>query len=294
VSYRRIVGLGLCVVDHTLVVDRFDLSDVRLRYTDHLTCGGGMIANALAQAALLGCNTHVLSVVGDDPAGRLVARDFRRAGVKTGRLIRSREFPTTICVVLVRRRGGERRFIAPDRRDIERRAPELDVSVIDARTILLVDGHFPQQALRAVRRARAVGAVVIGDFHTPSPSALRLLPYVNLPVVPLEFADAYCRGGPERVLRELRDQTGGIPVVTLGRRGGIYLENGAVRRYRARRARTVDSTGAGDAFHGALAAGLYHGRELAGALDLAAQAAARNCTALGARGRLLTLEEMER
>ncbi|UCE87684.1 MAG: hypothetical protein JSU66_08250, partial [Deltaproteobacteria bacterium] len=141
-KHRRIVGLGLCVVDHTLVVDRFDLSDVRLRYTEHMTCGGGMIANALAQAALLGCNTHVVSVIGDDPAGRLVVRDFRRAGVKTGRLIRSREIPTTLCFVLVRRRGGERRFIAPDRRDLERQAPDLDVSVVDARTILLVDGHF--------------------------------------------------------------------------------------------------------------------------------------------------------
>ena len=81
--------------------------------------------------------------------------------------------------------------------------------------------------------------------------------------------------------------------MTLGRRGGIYLENGVIRRYRAHPARTVDTTGAGDAFHGALAAGLYHGLDLADALDLAARAAAKNCTALGARGRLLTREEMK-
>jgi sulfofructose kinase len=293
VKFHRIVGLGLCVVDHTFVVDRFDLSEVRLRYTDELTSSGGMIANALVQCALLGCNTHALSIVGDDAAGRSIARDFQRAGVKTRRLILSPELPTTRCVVLVKRRGGERRFIVPDRQALERRAPDLDVSVIDRRTILLVDGHFPRQALRAARRARACGAAVIGDFHTPTPSALRLLPYVDYPVVPQEFAAAYCRGSAERALRALRAEGGGIPVVTLGRRGGLYLESGAVRRYRARRTRTVDTTGAGDAFHGGFAAGLYLGHDLAGALDLAAQAAAHNCTALGARGRLMTREEME-
>ena len=53
-----------------------------------------------------------------------------------------------------------------------------------------------------------------------------------------------------------------------------------------------DTTGAGDVFHGALAAGLFSGTDLPDALELAARAAAINCTALGATGRLLTREEM--
>jgi sulfofructose kinase len=81
-------------------------------------------------------------------------------------------------------------------------------------------------------------------------------------------------------------------VVTLGARGGLYLEGGRVRRYRARRVRVVDTTGAGDAFHGAFAAGLYFGFALEAALDLAAHAAALNCTALGGMGRLMTRSEL--
>ena len=81
-------------------------------------------------------------------------------------------------------------------------------------------------------------------------------------------------------------------MVTLGSRGGLYLEGGRVRRYRARRVRVVDSTGAGDAFHGAFAAGLYFGLDVRSALELAAHAAALNCTALGGMGRLMTCREL--
>jgi sulfofructose kinase len=95
-------------------------------------------------------------------------------------------------------------------------------------------------------------------------------------------------------LRELGEACRGQPVVTLGRRGGLYLDGARVRRFRAHRARVVDTTGAGDVFHGAFAAGLAHGMGFADALDLGARAAALNCGALGGAGRLMTRGEMPR
>ncbi|MDH3211849.1 MAG: PfkB family carbohydrate kinase [Myxococcales bacterium] len=290
--YRRVVGLGLCVVDHLYVVERLHWTETRLRYTEHCVSSGGMTGTALAQAARLGCDAHVLSAVGDDDGGRLVSRSLRAAGVKTGRLVRSRDLPTTIAVVLVARRGGGRRFLVPDRRALERRAPDFDLKLIDARTLLLVDGHFPAQALRAVERARAMGGAVVGDFARLGPEIRALLPFVDYPVVPLEFAEAYGAGDPRRALHRLRERYGGTPVVTQGARGGLYWHEGRIRRFRVHRVKVRDTTGAGDVFHGALAAGLCAGRDLPAALDLAARAAALNCTALGATGRLMTREEM--
>jgi sulfofructose kinase len=290
--YRRIIGLGLSVVDHLYVVDRLRLDETRLRYGERLVQSGGMIGTALAQAAQLGCEAHVLSLHGEDPEGRFVRRALRAAGVKTGRILRSRDARTTVAVVLVERRAGERRFLVPDRRELERRAPAFDLSPIDRRSVLLVDGHFPAQALRAVKRARRVGATVIADLNRPRPGSLALLPYVDYAIVPLEFGARWAGGDPERLLRRLRAETGGTPVVTLGARGGIYLAGEQVRRYRARRVRVVDTTGAGDVFHGAFAAGLCFGLELEAALDLAAHAAALNCCALGGMGRLMTRREL--
>lgn len=290
---RRIVGLGLCVVDHTYRVDGFDPDAPRLRFSERRVSSGGMTGTALCQAAILGCATSVLSVVGDDADGRLVRSELRRHGVDTTRLLASPRIPTTVALVLVDGRG-ERRFIVPDRRGLEARAPALDLSSIDAGGLLLVDGHFPAQALRAVKRARARGATVIGDFHRPSRGVRRLLPYVDHPIVPQEFVAASGSDPPKQVLQALAELCGGRPVVTDGPRGGLYLEGRRLRRFRAHRARVVDTTGAGDVFHGAFAAGLWHGLGFEQAIDLAARAAALNCTALGGAGRFMTAREMRR
>lgn len=290
----RVVGLGLCVVDHTYRVDGFDLAATRLRYLERRVTAGGMIGTALSQAAALGVEAHVLSVVGEDDGGRFLRRELRRIGVRTRRLLLSPRCPTTVALVLVDARTAERRFVVPDRRRMEARAPALDLSPIDGDSVLLLDGHFPGQALRAARRAREVGATVIGDFHRPGPGCDRLLRWVHHPVVSEEFVHASGENDPRRALRSLAERCAGSPVVTQGARGGIYLEGRRVRRFRAHRVAAVDSTGAGDVFHGALAAGLGLGLELSPALDLASRAGALACTALGGAGRLMTRDELRR
>jgi len=291
VASERVVGLGLCVVDHVYVVERIDFAEPRTRFTERLVLSGGMIGTAISQAALLGCDAHVLSMLGDDEDGAFVRRSLERLGVKTAGLAASAEFETTIAVVLVERGTGERRFIVPDRRALEGSAPDFELSAIDTGATLLVDGHFPDQALRAVAKAREVGAMVVGDFHRPTPPVQRLLPYVDFPIVPLEFAEFIAPGDPQRAILEMADQFGGTPVVTLGAQGGLYLDAGVVRGYSAEPVEVVDTTGAGDVFHGAFAAGLSRGWSLARALDLARRAAALCCTALGGAGRLMTQEE---
>ena len=99
-EFRRVVGLGLCVVDHTYRVEDLDPTAPRLRFTERRVSGGGMTGTALCQAAELGCRASVLSVVGDDSNGQLVRRSLRAHGVDTKRLLASSGLPTTVAVVL--------------------------------------------------------------------------------------------------------------------------------------------------------------------------------------------------
>ena len=294
---RRIVGLGLCALDHLLLVDEFLRAGPgaeRLRYRDRLVSPGGMVGTAVVQAAMLGAATEILSVVGEDDEGRLVARSLRESGVATRRLRRSAGCPTSIAYVLVRRRDGERRFVVPDRRGVEGKAPGLDLAPIRAGTLLLVDGHYPRQALAAVTQARACGGVVVGDFSDARPAFERLLPFVDYPIVPTGFVRTFGAGGPRETLFALRDRYGGTPVVTEGARGALVLVGGRVRRVAPHRVRVRDTTGAGDAFHGAFAAALHHGQDLMGALAWASRAAAAACTALGGRAGLMNLHQLQR
>lgn len=290
----RVVGLGLCVVDHVYLVGKPDPSGVRTRFTERLVAPGGMVGTAIAQAAQLGSDAHVLSVVGDDTDGRMIRKSLKAFGVKTQRLLLSRESETTVAVVLVAKRGGERSFIVPDRRKLEHGVPDFDLQPIRSGSVLMVDGHFAAQALRAVRRARQCGATVIGDFHRPSPAVRRLLPFIDFPIVPQEFVDHFAEGDPPRAIRELAERYGGNPIITLGANGGIYWEAGKIRRYRAQRVKVVDTTGAGDVFHGAFATALTRKATVRDAIALGVRAASLCCTALGGTGRLMSRAESER
>ncbi|HKA14686.1 MAG TPA: PfkB family carbohydrate kinase [Myxococcota bacterium] len=293
-THPTVVGLGLCVVDHLYVVAELPGASERTRYTQRAVRAGGMVANALAQAAQLGCRAELISLVGDDSDGRYARRSLRALGVSTRGLVLSHAVPTTIAVVMIAARGGERRFLTAHRAPFERRAPALDLTPIRPGRVLLIDGHFPAQAMRAARRARAVGVPVVADFSDPRPDYLRLLPYVDHAVLPEAFVRQWAPGDPADALRRLYREFGGAPVVTLGARGGIYWHGGRVRRFRSPRVHVHDTTGAGDVFHGAFAAGLAHGLELPEIVERAARAGALACTAIGATARLASRSEWSR
>lgn len=288
-----VVGLGLCVVDHLYVVDELAGTGERTRYTQRKVLVGGMVANALAQVARLGCRAELISLIGNDADGRWARRSLRESGVSTRGLVLSDAFPTTIAVVLIGARDGERRFLTAHRAPFERRVPRFDLAPIRPGRVLLIDGHFPAQALRAARGARSLGVPVVADFSDPRPDYLRRLPWVDHAVLPEAFVRQWSPGDPERALRRLHREFGGSPVVTLGARGGIYWHEGRVRRYRSPRVRVRDTTGAGDVFHGAFAAGLAHGLALPEIVARAARAGAIACTALGATARLASRREWE-
>ncbi len=282
-----VVGLGLCVLDQLWVVEDFALAREKTRWIERAEGPGGMTATALAQAAALGVRAELLSMVGDDADGRRLLSALRAHGVSTRRVHRHPRHPTSLATVLVDRKTRDRRFVVPDRRALERAAPAFDLSRIRRGSVLLVDGHFPANARAAVRRARACGAVVVGDFADARPIHRELLPWIDHPIVPESFVRAWGAGGARETLRDLAERYGCTPVVTQGARGALVLESGRFRRIAARRVRARDTTGAGDAFHGATAAAIAHGWPLRDALELASQAAARVCTGLGGTARLL-------
>ncbi|MCG8589107.1 MAG: carbohydrate kinase family protein [Proteobacteria bacterium] len=273
--------------DELFVVDDIRSTAGRTRYRQRAVGPGGMVSTALAQAAALGCAAQLVTAVGRDREGEETLRELRRLGVDTRRVVRDPSHPTTTSVVLVDAKSAERRFLLPDRSRHER-GVELSLAGVARAQVLLVDGHYPVPALAAVRRAREAGVPVVGDFADARPGIRRLLPYVDFPIVPEEFCAEW--GADARAtLQQLASRFGGQPVVTQGARGALAWADGRVRRVPARRVprRALrDTTGAGDVFHGAFAAGLSFGRGVPEALQLAARAAAKACTALGGTGHL--------
>jgi len=280
-SQPRVVGLGLCVRDEIYRVDEIGLGASSIRYRERVSLPGGMMSNAVMVAAREGVEAHLLSMVGDDTDGRFLASALRKSGVSTRRLIRSRLHPTTTAVVLSQIASGDRRFIVPDRRAMERAAPDFDLSILRPGVVLMIDGHFPRQISRAVRRAKELGVPVVGDFSDAREAFQRWLPHVDYPILPSEFVRGYGAGDVRQTLRLLHRRFGGTPVVTQGEKGALALVGGKFLKVPPRRARVVDTTGAGDAFHGAFAAALAQGADIPTALRRASRRAAAACRHLG-------------
>src|SRR5262249_33098130 len=156
----------------------------------------------------------LISLVGNDPDGRWARRSLRAMGVSTRALALSDAFPTTIAVVMIAARDGERRFLTAYRAAMARRVPAFDLALVRPGTVLLIDGHFPAQARRAARRARSLGVPVVADFSDPRPDYLALLPWVDHAVLPETFVRKWAPGDLAVALRRLHREFGGSPVIT--------------------------------------------------------------------------------
>jgi sulfofructose kinase len=198
---------------------------------------------------------------------------------------------TRAAVIAVEQGSGERAVFG--HRDLRLAAgrPELAALALDQTRLLLLDGSDFAVALPLAQRARARGVPVVLDLDAAAPEAEELLAFVDFPVVSQSFA-ARCYGSPEGALARLASLGARLPVVTLGARGAVAWWEGKPLASPAFGVAVVDTTGAGDVFHGAFAWGLLEGLGAAALLRAANAAAAWACTGLGAQGALPDAAEL--
>jgi sugar/nucleoside kinase (ribokinase family) len=132
---------------------------------------------------------------------------------------------------------------------------------------------------------------VVLDLDAPAPGVERLLAQADFPVVSRGFAEA-AYGGAEPALARLAALGARLPVVTLGADGALARVGERLIASPAIAAPVLDTTGAGDVFHGAFAWGLLQGFGAEELLRVANAAAAFACTGPGAQGAIPAEEDL--
>lgn len=289
-----IVAVGISVVDIILDMNGFREGEGSFHCERMYTEGGGMAATALCAAARIGSRTRLLSRVGDDLHGRFVREGLERFGVDTAGLLAVTGRNTTVSIVLVDRNTGEKQFYSEYEKSAYLDPLEGDLSLLEGADVLLLDGHWTEQAVRSARRARELGIPVVSDFKRMYRGLEAVFPLVDYHILPRFFAaEVTGESAPEAILGKMRAVYGGTPVITAGSEGGMYLHEGEVRSYpRFPVECMTDSTGAGDAFHGAFCHFLERGAEVGRCLELASAVGALNCRAYGGRAALPDREEL--
>lgn len=293
----EIVGLGLATVDVMTLTPRLPGPDDVFAVDEIVVQGGGPVATALVAAARLGASTAYLGAIGSGRWGREVDAGFARYGVDASYARHGGEGEQSLSVILVQAASGRRSILYRPGTLPDLAPDEAPAAVVEGARILHLDGGHLVAALHAARLARAAGVTVSFDGGAGEkwPGIEELLPLVDVMVVARQFAATYtgeadpAAAGPA-LLREYGPQE---VVITDGERGAWYWD-GRERLHRpAFSVDVVDTTGAGDVFHGAYL--FAHLREWGPArrLAFAGATAALKCRRVGGRAGIPSREEVE-
>jgi len=282
-----IVGLGVCCEDRLALTPRWPQRDEGVHLLDYSRQCGGMVATALAAASRLEISTAFIGMAGADPSGRWLKRQLADQGVDVSQFILRRGFPTPFSTVLVQKRTGQRRIFHYRPVDFDLGAEDVDFSAVSKAKFLHLDGHHLPLACRAADLARRHRVKVCLDASFPYRNMEDLLPRVDYLICGRHFPRQMTgKSDPRAALLDLAAYGPKMVAVTLGRQGGLFLWKGQFEHFPAFNVATVDTTGAGDVFHGAFLAALAKGRPVRKALQYASAAAALSCRALGGQAAL--------
>ena len=289
-----VVGLGYCAWDYLGVVDHipeFDAPTVGLG--DFLSSGGGPVATALVALARLGARAGYIGVVGDDEPGYRIKGAFEQAGVDVQRMRVQSGARTPVCMVLVQAQTGQRTILCyrGTRREVD--LQPADHAYITSARFLHLDGHHISAAITAAQWMREAGGTVVLDANKPRPRLDELLPWVDVLITNARFPTAYTsRQNLNDAADTLMELGAQIVVTTQGESGCVCFTQEGVWNVPGFPVPVVDTTGAGDAFHGAFIYGLMQDWPIERTADFASALAALNCTALGGRAALPTLDQV--
>lgn len=289
-----VVGQGICAVDFLCRLPRYPRLDEKTELEEFSMQGGGPVPTALVTLARLGARCCYLGKVGDDQNGRFVRESLEREGVDARGLVVSPGARTPRAFVWVDGPSGQK-SIAADRTGLEDLRPEeLSRKLVVSGRYLLIDGKETEAALAAARWSRQAGGEVVLDVGSRREKMEQLLHLTDYLVASEGFALQFGNtGDAEAAVRALFRFGPKVAVVTLGHRGSICLSQEGLFRQPAFSVPVVDTTGAGDVYHGAFIYGLLQGWELLRTIRFASAMAAIKCGRLGGRAGIPTLAQAE-
>jgi sulfofructose kinase len=281
-----VVGLGANAVDTVCVMPRFPQPNSKIHLSDVRIQFGGQVATALITCTRLGLKARYIGSVGADHWGEAQVASLQSEKNLEVQVRKVEGATSQFSVILLEEGVGERTILA--RRDPKMNYPPalLRREMIVSGRLLLLDSYDSEGGIQAAMWAREAGIPVVIDIDAAqdelTPKLLGLVDYLiassDFGEDPHELADRY-----------------GCPVVgiTRGAEGAVFLDRDRLLESSAFRVPVVDTTGAGDVFHGAFIYGLLQKWPLEEIIRFSHATAALNCMHIGARGGIPTLDQVQ-
>jgi sulfofructose kinase len=280
---RLVICLGCTCADNVFELDEIPLTPIKVAALRRAKRGGGPAATGAVACAKLNIGAELWSWLGRDAEGEFLRASLQRHGVDVTNTPLRDGADTIVAFVLVDRRG-ERMIVSHGNFPMQHRIGHLPLERVAKADAVLVDSSWQTGAVAVLEAARAAGVPAVFDAENRDAGTLMdLARRASVPVFSEEGFERVSGGAaPDSAsCAALADRLGASMVgVTLGSRGSLWRLDGGLAHVPALPVVVQDTTGAGDVFHGALAAALAERMELLEAARFASVAASLKC-ALG-------------
>ncbi|MFH1689517.1 MAG: carbohydrate kinase family protein [Candidatus Eisenbacteria bacterium] len=289
-----VVGFGLNAVDHLCFVPRFPAPGSKPRVSRFLRTPGGQAASAMVLCSKLGHRAKYVGKVGADETGDFSLASIKSEGVDVSDVVTVPGVTNQLAMIVVDERDGERTILWHRPAELETRPDELTAEKVAVGRILLIDGHDTAGAARAADIAHEHGVLVVLDAESVKEGTADVVARTDVLLASREFPRRFTGDANlDRSFDALREAGPRVIGMTLGSLGSLVMGvDGSVVSCPGYDVDVVDTTGAGDVFHGAFLHGLLSGWSAERTLSFSNAAAALCCTAPGARGGVQGLEQI--
>ena len=291
IRQTRVICLGLSALDQIWNVDTlFAGGSEKIKSRDYGSAGGGMAANAAVAVARLGGWAAFWGRGGDDAAGHEMRAALSAQGVDITQFRLFADGRSSVSGVLVDA-SGERQIV-----NFRGRFPEhadwLPLEQVRGMSAVLADPRWVAGAEALFRAARASNVPTVLDADIADPDVFEaLLPWTDHAVFSEPALAGFAGSADDEALTRIAGFGCRVAAVTRGDKGVSLREGGVVASLPAFPVTAVDTTGAGDIFHGAYALAIGADLAVADAMAFAGAAAALKCTRAGGRAGIPTLED---
>jgi sugar/nucleoside kinase (ribokinase family) len=278
---RRGLFVGLVTLDLIYLTADLPQPNQKLVALDYTMAAGGPATNAAVAFRHLGNQATVLGIVGNHPMRQMVVEDLRQQQVAIADLAPTHPDPLPTSSILVTQSTGERAVISLNAVKTQARASQIPPHVLAEIDVVLIDGHQMEVGGAIAVQAREQGIPVVVDGGSWKPNFAQVLSHVDYAICSANFYPPSCRTSQD-VLDYLIDL--GIPqiAITHGENPIQYHTKTGAGEIAVPAISAIDTSGAGDIFHGAFCHYMLQDGFVA-ALRQAAQVSAQACQSFGTR-----------
>ena len=288
-----VVGVGLSAMDYLGIIDTYPPpADVKIHMDEFTKQGGGPAATALVALARLGAKTAFVGKMGDDESGLFMKRSLEEENVDVTHVVVEPGASSPPAFIVVDKNSGGRTIFWTDAHISPLEVAELDREFITSARILHLDGLQMEASLAAAQWARESGMTVVLDGDTLMPGIDKLVALTDVLIASHNFAKRFTgQNDLEKALDKMHSFGPGLVGITLGRDGCMFSNGDGIMQKAGFDVPVVDTTGAGDVFHGAFVFGLLHEWSLERTAEFANAVAALKCRKLGGRAGIPSFDE---